>query len=246
MGAVGGSFCLLALIQEVFLEESQAPVLDLLAHLQVSSQERPQHGDEVTVVVLEALCQPAALAVERLELEVERILLALEPRVEHQAVHDVVHHELQPLPDHHPRGARLGLGPEVVDHTLGLVFPRAARLLHHLVGEEGHCHDPAHPAPVLAVDREHHVLALAREDVEHHVPRPGAELHSLRVQHVLGYVGRRHHHQVALPHLQHEHIAVLLRHLGQVPVVQVISHLHQHNHPSHKISPQVAMTTPSS
>nr|PNR38287.1 hypothetical protein PHYPA_021398 [Physcomitrium patens] len=45
------------------------------------------------------------------------------------------------------------------------------------------------------------------------------------MQDLLGCLGGGYHDQVALPHLEHEHIAILLGHLGQVPMVQVISNL---------------------
>ncbi|BAS74965.1 Os01g0820050, partial [Oryza sativa Japonica Group] len=85
----------LPLLEEEVLEELEAGLLDLLADPEVAAEEGAEDGDEVAVVVLEALREAAALAVERLEAEEQRVVRALEPAVEHDAVHVAVHHELQ-------------------------------------------------------------------------------------------------------------------------------------------------------
>jgi len=100
-----------------------------------------------------------------------------------------------------------------------------AVLLDDLVSEEGDGHDAAHLAPVLAVDGEDHVLALAGEDVENDVAGAGAELHALRVQHLFGEVRRGNHDQVALPHAEEEDVAEALCESGEVAVVEVIADL---------------------
>ena len=79
-------FFLLAFLDEVVLEDLHVARPEVVAAVEVPAEDR----DEVTIVVLEALRQAAALGVERLELVEERILLALEPPVEHDAEHVVV------------------------------------------------------------------------------------------------------------------------------------------------------------
>ena len=100
-----------------------------------------------------------------------------------------------------------------------------AVLLDDLVREEGDGHDAAHLAPVLAVDGEDHVLALAGEDVENDVAGAGAELHALRVQHLFGEFRGGNHHEVALPHAEEEDVAEALGEFGEVAVVEVIADL---------------------
>jgi hypothetical protein len=216
---------LLALLDEVVLEDLHAPGLEVVASVEVAAEEGAEDGDEVAVVVLEALGEAAALGVERLELVEERVLLALEAAVEHDAEHVVVHHELEAFADDHALGGGPGVPPHVLHHEAGLLLPPGAVLRHHLVGEEGDGHDAPHLAPVVAVDGEHHVLALAGEDVEDDVAGAGAELHALRVQHLLGELGRGHHHQVAHAHAEEEDVAEPLRQGHQVAVVQVVADL---------------------
>lgn len=197
----------------------------MLAHLEVASQERPQNWDEIAIVVLEALRQSAPLPIQRLQFHKQRILLALEPPIEHDPVHVVVHHQLQAPSQHDPARRRLRHLLHVIHHGGGLRLPPLAVLLHHLVGEERHRHDPSHLAPVLAVDGEHHVLSLPGENVEHHVTRARPELHPLRVEDLLRVVRRRHDDEVTLPHAEEEDIAEFLRVVGEVAVVEVVADL---------------------
>uniref|UniRef100_J3M5Z5 Uncharacterized protein n=1 Tax=Oryza brachyantha TaxID=4533 RepID=J3M5Z5_ORYBR len=220
MGGREGVQCLLAFLDEVVLEELHALGLEVVAAGEVAAEEGAEDGDEVAVVVLEALGEAAALGVEGFELVEERVVDAVEAAVEHDAEHVVVHHELQPAADHHAGGGGGGVAADVLHHEAGLLLPPGAVLRHHLVGEEGHRHDPPHLAPVVAVHGEHHVLPLAGEDVEHHVPRPRPELHALRVEHLLGEVRAGHHHQVAHPHAEQQDVAEAPRQLHQVTVVQ--------------------------
>ncbi|WVY90224.1 hypothetical protein V8G54_035738 [Vigna mungo] len=179
---------LLPLVDEVILEKLQPGFFHFLANLQVTLQEGSQDGNEIAIVILKALSQATPLAVQRFQTLEQRVLLALESPVEHDAVHVVVHHELEPSADDQAGDGRFGILPHVVHNGGGLGLPTVAVLLDDLVGEEGHGHDASHLAPVLAVDGEDHVLALAGEDVEHDVAGAGAELHALRVQHLLGEV----------------------------------------------------------
>jgi hypothetical protein len=217
--------CLLALLDELILEDLHPARLEVVAAVEVPAEEGAEHGDEVAVVVLEALRQAAALGVERLELVEERVVLGLEAAVEHDAEHVVVHHELQAAPDHDAGGGGGGVALDVLHHQAGLLLPPHAVLGHHLVGEEGDGHDAPHLAPVVAVHGEHHVLPLAGEDVEHHVAGAGAELHALGVEHLLGQLRSGHHHQVAAAHAEEEDVAELLRQAHQVAVVQVVADL---------------------
>ena len=221
----GRSTSLLAFLDEVVLKHLHAARLEVMAAVEVATEERAEDGDEVTVVVLEALRQSAPLGVERLELVEERILLALKPSVEHDAEHVVVHHELQPPPDHDALGGGARVLPHVLHHEAGLLLPPDAVLRHHLVGEEGHRHDPPHLPPVVAVHGEHHVLAFPREDVEDDVAGAGAELHALRVEHLLGELRGGDHHQVADAHPEEEDVAEPLGEGHQVAVVEVVADL---------------------
>ena len=145
----------------MFLEDLHPLLLEIGAAAEVSPEEGAEDGDEVAVVVLEALCEPAALGVEHLELVEEWVVDGLKAAVEHDAEHVVVHHELQPAPDHDAFRRRRRIGPEVLHDQPRLLLPRGAVLRHHLAGEEGYGHDPPHLAPVVAVHREHHVLPIS-------------------------------------------------------------------------------------
>jgi hypothetical protein len=216
---------LLALLDEAILEDLHASGLEVVAAVEVPAEEGSEHGDEVAVVVLEALRQAAALRVERLELVEQRVVVAVEAAVEHDAEHVVVHHPLEAAAEDDARGGGGGVPRHVLHHQAGLLLPPGAVPRHHLAREEGHGHDAPHLAPVLAVHREHHVLPLPREDVEHHVAGAGPELHALRVQHLLRQLRGRHHHQVAHAHAQQEYVAEPPRQRHQVAVVQVVPHL---------------------
>ena len=191
--------------------------------LQVTSNEGSQKRNEISIVVPKALSQDTSLEVEIMELQKQRVAHALEPPAKHHPVHVVVHQELQAHPEVHAlRGRQL---PHAADEPRRLVLPRAAVLADGLAGEEGHGHDAAHLAPVLAVDREDHVLPFSREDVEDDVASARAELHALRVEHLLGERGGRDDHEVAHPHAEEEDVSVLLRQPGQDSVVEVVAQL---------------------
>ena len=113
------------MVIEEALEDAMPLPADIPAHLQKSSQERPQDGHEIPVVVIEALRQPAPGQVQRPQLQKQRILLALEPCVEYHPVYDIVHEQLQPLPDNHSGGARLWSVFEIFDGTVSLILPPA-------------------------------------------------------------------------------------------------------------------------
>ncbi|KAG6546279.1 hypothetical protein Mapa_012319 [Marchantia paleacea] len=192
---------LLALVQEVLLEDRQPLVLELLAILEVLAQEWPQDGDEVAVVVLEALGQSTPLAVHGGQPDEKLVVHGLEPPVEHHAVHDVVHHELKSSSDYAARGGRCRIRLQILNHVVDLVFPCEPGLLDHLVGEEGHGHNSTHSSPVVTVHGEHHVLSISCEDVEHDIPRSGPEFHALCVQNLLGELWARNSHVVLHSHL---------------------------------------------
>nr|GMD64305.1 hypothetical protein Ccrd_003801 [Ipomoea batatas] len=50
----------------------QPSLLNLLTDLQVSSEERPENGDEIAIVILKALSQSTPFPVQRLELVKQR------------------------------------------------------------------------------------------------------------------------------------------------------------------------------
>lgn len=215
----------LPLLKKIVVEKLQASLLDFLADFQVASQQRSQNGNKIAIVIVEALSQPTPLSIKLLQLDKQRVVFALEPSIEHNPVHVVVHHQLQSLPQHDSRSRSIGIRADVIDHLADLIFPTVPVLLDHFVGEKRDGHDPPHLPPVLAVDRENHVLTFSGENVEDDVPRPGTELHSLREQHLLGELRRRDHHEVALAHAEQEDVAEFLGEVGEVAVVEVVADL---------------------
>ncbi|CAA6671184.1 unnamed protein product [Spirodela intermedia] len=206
------------LLDVVGVEEGQSPGLEVPAATEIAAEERAEDGDEVTIVVLEALGEPAPLGVELGGLQEEGVPHGLELRVEHHPVHDVVQHQLQPPPHDHalrPRPLAPAGAAQVRHRQVHLLLPHPPVLLHHLVCEEGQRHHAPHLPPVVAVDGEHHVLPAAGEDVEDHVPRPRAELDPLRVEHLGGELRFGDHHQVPCPQPEEE----------DAPYLPVIAHL---------------------
>ncbi|KAG6546280.1 hypothetical protein Mapa_012320 [Marchantia paleacea] len=216
---------LLALVDEVLLEDGQSLILERLAASEVLLQKRPQDGDEITVIVIETLRELTPLAIHSRQPDKQLVLHGFEPPVEHHSVHDVVHHELQPAANDTARGGRLRVRLQILYHMVDLILPGETRLLNDFASEEGRGHDPTHPSPVIAVHGEHHVLSVPCEDVEHHIPRPGPKLHSLRVQNLLRQLWARDPYVVLDTHFQQEYVPVLFRHLGQISVVQIIPDL---------------------
>eukprot|EP01018_Ginkgo_biloba_P004557 Gb_40719 [translate_table: standard] len=82
----------LVLVDEVILEQRKAHILHLLADFEITSEKRPKNRNKISIVILEALCKTTSLSIQCLELEKERIGLALEPPVEHHSVHNIIHH----------------------------------------------------------------------------------------------------------------------------------------------------------
>ena len=63
--------------------------------------------------------------------------------------------QTQLMPQHNPAPRRLRVLLHVLHHTRRLVLPPIPLLLHHLVCEELHCHDPSHLPPVLTIHNKH-------------------------------------------------------------------------------------------
>ena len=217
-------YSLVRLHERVF-EKPEPFVFNLLAAFEVSVEERAEDGYEIAVIVLEALREPAALVIELPELKKEGVIEAREATMEKHPEHIVVHKELQPVAENDPGRGRIGVRIDVPDDRLDLRLPRAVILLHHFVGEEREGHDAAHAAPVVAVHREHHVLAFSSEDVEDNVACPGPELYTLGVEDFFGELRGRDHDEVALAHAEEEDVSVALGQRGQKALVEVVAHL---------------------
>ncbi|GER28129.1 BTB/POZ domain with WD40/YVTN repeat-like protein [Striga asiatica] len=91
--------------------------------------------------------------------------------------------------------------------------------------EEGHDHDPPHPAPLVPVLRENHVLPTAREYIKHDVARWGAQLGALAQEDSGGEVAGGDGHYVELAHADEEEVAVGLGESGQGKVVEFVADL---------------------
>ena len=167
MGHAYSSCDLLALLKEVFVEETHALIFHALAELEVCPEEGPQNGNEVSKVVLKAGSEPGSLVIEPLELHKEGIIYSLESAVKHHAIDVVVHGQLQAVVDHDSGCGRIRIGLEVSNGRVDLLLPMNTRLLYNLVVEEGDIQNASHLPPMVAIEGMGYVLALASENVEH-------------------------------------------------------------------------------
>lgn len=69
------------------------------------------------------------------------------------------------------------------------------------------------------------VMVYTGENVEDEVSGAWAELHTLRVEHLLSEMRGRDDDKVALPHPQQKNITQFPRIVAQIPVVQVVANL---------------------
>ncbi|KAH0465615.1 hypothetical protein IEQ34_005718 [Dendrobium chrysotoxum] len=203
----------------------ESHIFHLLADLEISPQERPENGDKISIVVLEALREATPLVIKGPQLHEKGIVLALKPSVEHDAVHIVVHHKLQAAADHNPLGGRLWVFTDILNDACGLIFPPIAVLLHDLVSEEGDGHYAAHLPPMLAVYSEDHILALSSEDIKDDVASSGTKLDSLGVEDLTGKIRRRDDNEIALAHSEEKDIAELLGQGCEIAVIEVVANL---------------------
>ncbi|KVH94140.1 hypothetical protein Ccrd_003801 [Cynara cardunculus var. scolymus] len=176
---------LLPFINEVILEELKPFLFDFLAQFQIPSQKWPQNGDEITIVILEALCQSTPLTIQCLKLQEQWIIFTFKSPIEHDSKHVVIHHQLQPLPDHDTFRRRRWILLHILHDRSRLRLPPVSVLLNNFVGEERHRHDPSHLPPVLTVDSEHHILSLSSEYIEDDVSCSRSEFNSLRMEYFL-------------------------------------------------------------
>ena len=100
----------------VIVEKCKPTALQLPALVQVTSQKWPKQRNEVSIVVIKALSQPASFRVKPRGLDEQRILLRLKLGIEHHPVHDIVQHQLQTLPDNQAFSLHTLLVPQVIDH----------------------------------------------------------------------------------------------------------------------------------
>lgn len=182
----------------MIVEKGKPPGLQVPALVEVAPQEGSEERDEVSVIIVKALSETASFRVESGGLNEQGIVLRLKLGVKHHPVHDIVQHQLQALSDHYPLPSHIDIVVcfKVGDDQVHLLFPHVTVLVDYLVGEEWEGHDPSHFAPVIAIDGEDHVLAIASEDIKHHISGARTELNALGVKDLGGEFGVRDYHQV--------------------------------------------------
>lgn len=178
------------------VEKCQPPRLQVLALVEVPSQEWPEQGYKIPVIVFKTLRQTASLGVKPGGLNEQRVFLRLKLGIKHHPIHDIVQHQLKPPSDNYPFAPHSVVHVQVTHHQVHLLLPHVAVIVDNLVGEEWQCHYSSHFAPVVAVDGENHVLAIPREDIKHNVPWARAKFYALCVEHLGGKLGVRDHDQV--------------------------------------------------
>lgn len=209
----------------VIVEKCEPPSLQVPALVEVALQERSEERDEVSVIIVKALSKTAPFRVESGGLNEQGVVLRLKLGVKHHPVHDIIQHELQTLSDHYPSASHGVISFEVAHHQVHLLLPHVTVLVDDLVGEKWDRHDSSHFAPVIAVDGEDHVLAIASEDIKHNVSGARTKFNTLGVKDLGGELRIRDNDEVFGAEFEKEDRAVGLGHGSEETVIEVIANL---------------------